>query len=71
MVIWSVLERVRRTLDRLVELSEASGFLNLIKLLVYACLSSYMSWGVMGNEDLGLIVDNVGIEYWGDKTSLL
>ena len=53
---WSVLERVRRTLDRPVELSEASGFLNLIKLLVYACLPFYLSWGVIGNEELGLIV---------------
>ena len=53
---WSVFERVRRTLDRLAVLSEASGFLNLIKLLVYACLPSYLSWGVMGNEELGLIV---------------
>ena len=60
---WSVLERVRRLLDRLVGLSEASDFLNLIKLLVYACLLSLSVLGSNGDQEFGInYVDSVGIE---------
>ena len=60
---WSVFKRVRLLLDQLVELSEASDFLNLIKLLVYACLLSLSVLGSNGDQGFGInCVDSVGIE---------